>query len=241
MITQNLIDLISKGKAQYKTWCTGATASSRIPVPKNNYIVITDFHYSHFCDRDPLVTNPKFFIAMMYANCVHGLLFRSFGNDFFYTVRSGFNIYNAGVDENYILQSQPDTHFNTYQVHKTDCHIDIWRFPDYSNWGLSTSKLDDKTSEYAGPTGYGTQNNTPNQNVVREIFFDAPTGQQYVPYGENQGLPLNTDWREQFRPDISNLSALFPPDINNIDAHYTYPIINIGYVLVNHPFETENR
>lgn len=239
MITQNLVELIEKGIGQYKSWSTGATGSSRIPVPKNNYIVITDFHYFHFADRDPLVDESEF-TKQMYQNCVHGLLFRSFGNDFYYSMRSTF-LQQIIDGKRTVMPLQPESKYDTYQVHKTDCHIDIWRFPDFNKWALTVSKLSDKTSEYAGPTGYGTLNNTPNQNVLRELYFDGFGAQQYVPYGENQGVPLLTDWREQFRPDIFNGSALFPPDLKNIDCNFTYPIVNIGYVLVNRPFEAQNR
>src|SRR3970282_3026678 len=109
-------------------------------------------------------------------------------------------------------------------VHKTDVHVDVWRLLDFSKWSLSVSKLDDKTTEEANPTGYGTQNNAPNQNVLRKINFDG-VQQDFLPYGENQGIPLTNTWREQFYCDIDNQSFLHPPATKKIDCNYTYPII----------------
>jgi len=238
MITQNLVDLIHSGQAQYRTWIIGVSGSSRIPVPKNNYIVITDFHYHHFQDRNPLSV-PADRIAEMFRNSVHGLSFRSFGSEFTYMIRSGFlRQPDGGVNNEYLPDSEAK--YDTYQVHKTDCHVDIWRMTDPAIWTLNGGKLDNATSEQAGPLGYGTVNNTPNQNVQRSVLLGG-AGQQFVPYGENQGLVLGSDWREQFKNDIDNLSALYPPAIADLDANNTYPIINVGYVLVNVPFGKNTR
>lgn len=238
MIPQNLIEKIHNGKAKFQTWATGGTGSTRIPVPKNNYIVIVGFHWSHFSQYDPLnVTDTR--VTQMFDNCLHNLIFRSYGNEFLYAIRSTFLSQGKTGAETFHPVVPSET-FETYQVHKTDCHIDIWRINKVSQWALSMSKLSDKTTELAGPIGYGTLNNTPNQNCVREILFDGINA-QYVPYGENQGLPLQSDWREQFRSNISNQTALFNIDSANQDAVNTFPLLNISYVLVNEPFEAKNR
>jgi len=237
MIPQNLIEKIHRGKAKFQTWATGGTGSTRIPVPKNNYIVIVGFHWSHFSEYDPLSADDR--ITQMFNHCLHNLIFRSYGNEFLYALRSTF-LYQgeAGAETFHPIQNTET--FETYQVHKTDCHIDIWRINEPSIWSISVSKLSDKTTELAGPIGYGTLNNTPNQNCLREILFDG-VGSQYVPYGENQGLPLQAEWREQFRSNITNLTALFPPATTSQDGANTFPILNISYVLVNEPFEMMNR
>jgi hypothetical protein len=240
MITPNLVELIEKGDAQYKTWTTGATGSARIPVPKNNYIVITDFHYSHFVDRTPDFENPEFDMAAVLKNVVHHLSFVSYGQNYLYTIRSSFRQqFWEGL--NFITPSESDTKYDTYQVHRNDVHIDIWRLIDFENWIMTVSKLSDKTAEPANPAGYGTLNNTPNQNVLREIFFNGLLGDQFVPYGENQGIVLTQAWREQFFNAITNVSALNRPATESIDCNYSYPILNIGYVLVNKPADRKKR
>jgi len=237
MITQNLVELIESGQAQYKNWIIGATGSSRIPVPKNSYIVITDFTYHHFIDRDVL-TDP-IIISQILTNAIHNLSFTSYGQKYIYGIRTVFDIiFNDGIQ--LIMPKVPSTHYDTYQVHKTDVHVDIWRIPNFNLWSPSFSKLDDKTTEAAGPTGYGTQNNGPNQNVTRKVDL---TGFQtdFLPYGENQGLPLNQGWREQFYGDIDNNTALFQIDKNKLDCLYTFPLMNVGYVLINKSIKKTDR
>lgn len=140
-----------------------------------------------------------------------------------------------------ILPTIPESHYTTYQVHKQDVHIDIWRIPPAPDWDVQSSILRDSTEEFANPVGYGTVNNSPKQNTVVEIDFGGFGIQQYLPYGIKQGVAIAQDFRDQFRADINNLSALFPPANKDLDANFTYPILNIGYVIVNEPFEKINR
>jgi hypothetical protein len=239
MIPSNLIDLIERGHAKYKTWVVGATGSSRIPVPKNNYIVITDFQYSHFVDRN--FDDETFDIAQALKNIVHHVSFKSNQQErIMYTIRSAFRM-EFYEGNNFIVPVVPETKFDTYQVHSTDVHIDIWRLPDFSNWVMSISRLSDMTAEQPGPLGYGTQNNGPYQNVLRSIEFSGVGTEKFVPYGNNQGVPLTAGWREQFFGNIDNNTFLNPPATGSIDCNYTYPIINIGYVLVNRAFDKTDR
>ncbi|MEI8136120.1 MAG: hypothetical protein WCH21_02230 [Bacteroidota bacterium] len=240
MITQNLVDLINSGKAQFRNWTTGGTASSRIPVPKNNYIVITDFTYHHFAGRFLNNTTDEEIIKNAFDNCVNNLRFNSFGQDYAYTIRSGFNITRPIVGNSVVINfPNGDTKYDCYQVHKTDVHVDLWRFPNLDTWVLNGGNLSDKTSEGRAPYGYGTAPmNPPAFPVQRSIDF---LGATFVPYGENQGIPLPANWRETFHSDINFNTILFPPAINDVDGQFTYPLINISYVLVNMPFDKNDR
>ena len=238
MLTQNLTNLIETGQAQFRNWVTGATGSSRIPVPKNNYVVITGFHFFHFGDIDPLSQEAT--IDQLMRNTMHQIMFRSYGQEYFYGVRSSFlrSITSTGLEM--AIPTQPETFFDCYQVHKTDVHVDIWRYPKPKDWvGGSFTRLNDKTTEPPSPSGYGTfPIGVPALNVQTEVNFGAGT---FYPYGEQSGFTLTGGWQENFRTGITNLTALFPPAQGDNSAQYTFPLVDISYVLVNHPFEKVNR
>ena len=243
MIPSNLIELIEKGEAQFRNWCTGGSGATRIPVPKNNYIVITDFHFQHFIDVDPLAESDKEIRAELAKNHVHNLAFRSYGSEYFYGIRSGYQAIAANLDAGLFTIPQVDSKYNCYQVHKTDCHIDIWRYTDYLQWVQAFQPLNDATTETPNPVGYGTKpNGAPYQDALVGIEFGVG-GAVYLPYWLEGGLPFGATpgTVDMFRDSINNGTFLFPPDLRRPDAHFTYPILNISYVLVNHPFNKKTR
>lgn len=231
MLPANLIKLIEEGQAQLKTWTTGATGSQRIPVPRDSYVVIVGWTYHHFVDQS---TGVPFDMLEVLKNVVHNVKFASDANHtFMYCVRSAFTPQLWNGNE-FIVPVIPDTHYETYQIHKTDVHIDIWRLPDYSKWATTYNKLAATTSEPAGPIGYGSTQNPPSQNVIKQIFFGGGTLQQYLPYGDlNNITPIVGEFREQFFANIDANSLLLPPALDQTGGNYTYPIINIDYVLID--------
>jgi len=259
MITQNLIDLIHSGKAKYQTWTAGYTGSFRIPVPKNNYIVITDFTIFNFMDNetveqpDPPPDPPVEEFLSPLKNCIHNVLFKSYGNEFLYVHRSNFigianpDPVSGRLREIYMPLTNTDK-YDTYQVHKSDVHIDTWRIPPVSENNFNFNTLNDKTTETDGPQGYGTTS-TPNSNkVVRGIQLEQvfdPTD-IVIPYGENQGTPP-LGFSEKLRSHINLNTSLYPPYPfssvirPNDDGMFTFPLFNIGYVLVNEAFDKTDR
>ena len=238
MISNNLASLIHDGVAKYNTWTVAGTGSCRLPVPSDCYVVITDFHISHFVDRDLL--DPAFDFQKALANCAHHLRFKSASDSYMYNLRSPFKMeFFDGID--YLVPNDSETSYDTYQVHTTDVHIDIWRLADFKTWLLSVAKLANKTAEPAGPMGYGTVNNTPSWNVVRQIDLSGAGNAEYIPYGQKQDIALNPGWREQFFSDIDNTTLLFPPDTVAPDGIITFPIVNIGFVLVKQPFDRKKK
>ena len=243
MITQNLIDLIHSGKGKYSNWATGITGSQRIPVPRNNYIVITDFTFYNFMDRGALA--PDHNLQEPFKRCIHNLKFKSYGNEFIYIHRSNFIIQNNPAVSNQKSIFMPLTNFDkydTYQVHKTDCHIDIWSLNDTQSNVSTFQRLQDTTTEDPGPQGYGTfPGGTPATNVVVQTILGAPGGPQFLPYGNLSGITQLPGWRENLRADIDATTGIQPPKLSEIEAPFTFPLLNIGYVLVNEPFEKNNR
>jgi len=240
MLTENLIRLIESGQAQFKNATIGGTGAGRIPVPKNNYIVITDFHWHHFSDRNLLSEQGK--REQTLRNSMHALSFRSYGLDYYYAIRSSL-VSNAFTDGQFVqIPIQTDSTYNCYQVHKTDCHITIWKIE--SEWLGSYTKLNDTTTEERSPVGYGTTGFPPSFNVQTQIDFGAGgLDGSYVPFGEQQypdGL-LPANWRNQFRPDVTTNTILPPTDSTYPDVNFTYPLMNVSYVLINHPFDKNTR
>ena len=245
MLTQNLINLIESGQAQFKNITTGGTGASRIPVPKNNYIVITDFHWHHFSDRDTRNFDDVNEHQQMLRNTMHALSFRSYGLDYYYAIRSSLitQAWNENETQKYAqIPFQTDSVYDCYQVHKTDCHVTIWKIP--SVWSGNYGRLNDSTTEERSPVGYGTSSFPPSFNCQTQIDFGIGGADgSYVPFG-NQQYPdgtLPNNWRNQFRPDVAFDTILPPTDYHYDDVNFTYPLMNISYVLVNHPFDKNTR
>lgn len=246
MLTQNLINLIESGQAQFKNWSTGGTGACRIPVPKNNYIVITDFHWHHFADRNTLQGDFNQHQQML-RNTMHALSFRSYGLDYYYAIRS--SLMTQGWNENEVqkyvqIPFQTDSVYDCYQVHKTDCHITIWKIPSVWDAGSSYGKLNDSTTEETPPVGYGTAGFPPSFNCQTDIQWGVGGAiGTYVPFGDQQypDFTLVNNWRDTFRPDVATETILPPTNTDYDDVNFTYPLLNISYVLVNHPFTKNTR
>lgn len=242
MITQNLIELIHSGKGKYSNWCTGITGSQRIPVPRNNYIVITDFTFFNFMDRNVLGDLHDF--KEPFRRCIHNLKFKSYGQEFVYIHRSNFLIIaNETSQQTQIFMPLSNyDKYDTYQVHKTDCHIDIFSLNDSKSNTSNFTRLQDTTTEQPGPQGYGTfPGGTPATNVVVETILGGPGGPQFLPYGDLANIAQLPGWRENLRADIDATTGIQPPALNEIETAFTFPLLNIGYVLINEPFEKNNR
>lgn len=262
MITQNLIELIHSGKAKYQTWTAGYTGSFRIPVPKNNYIVITDFTIFNFIDEAPYIDGDLGYQFNPLKNCIHNIMFKSYGNEFLYVHRSNFLNVSVdtitpvpspgpepiGIKGIYMPLTNSDK-YDTYQVHKSDVHIDCWRIPPLSENHFAFNTLNDKTTEADGPQGYGTTSTANSNKVIKAIQLEQvfdPTD-VVTPYGENQGTAFTPlGFSEKLRSHINSNTALYPPwqyttEEPTDEGMFTFPLFNIGYVLVNEAFDKNDR
>jgi hypothetical protein len=238
MITQNLIELLESGQAQYKTHSLGIAGASYIPVPKNNYIVIVDFTFSHFIDRDWTIPPPpsQFEDKEYLNNCIHHVEFRSQGQAYPFTFRTNFDI--ISVDKQpYMMPRNNNEHIQTYQVHKTDVHIDIWRLNNRAFWNITYGLLPDKTNEDKQNVGYATLNTG---GLVTLLNFNYEGAITFYPFGILQA-GVGDVWTSEFRAPVSLRTALFPIDISKDQTNYNFPILNISYVLVNHAWTKDKR
>jgi len=55
----HLFDMVHEGRAAFKTYTTGIGAVWRIPVPKDNYIVLTKIIYHPFIDSNSIYDSPN--------------------------------------------------------------------------------------------------------------------------------------------------------------------------------------
>lgn len=86
MITPDLIELIRKGKARFKTWTTGLCSICAIPIQENSHIVITGFIYENFADYGVL---PKTHASLLKRDgIVHTLKFADQKNEYDFILRS---------------------------------------------------------------------------------------------------------------------------------------------------------
>lgn len=143
MLTAGLESAIQKGIAVYKTFCVGGSGVGTIPVPKNRFIVITDFDFFPFSDGDEGERN------------VYQVEFRS------------------GLSQNHFIIRQPITQGayqrNIYLVHSENVQIDIVNVPSPAGWATNFSALPEKSQESREPVGYGING----ISAVRQINFSA--------------------------------------------------------------------
>jgi hypothetical protein len=225
MIPQNLIDKIHKGRAEFKTFPCGVGGNIILQCPKKSYIVILGFSYSHFCDLKS-INFPE-----VRANCVHHVQFKSVNkNRYNYTFRTNF----VSIDVTPFFQiSNPAEYRKAYQVHDSDIHIDIWRMNSGANWvNIINAVASSRTNNENTPLSYGTPADAFAVPSVRQILMDPPTG-EYHPQGDNAGIPTNNGYRSQFIGDINSVTGLNPPIPANPFVNWSFPILNVDYVLVN--------
>lgn len=230
MITPHLENLIHKGEAQFKTFVVACSGVSVLPVPKGCYIVITDIIYNPFTDVPENNSNGD-----TWAN--RNIINRKANKQIEFTSSKSKNHYV--LRDSFVQQITPVI-INTYLVHETNVTINICTFRTRTtanqlvfNYGTMPITNDVKQT----PLGYGGLN-----DVVLEVELDN-TQQQYLPaQPENDGIAANGDFRNQFKTDYDDDTKLI--DSNNVAYNgflkdRAYPIINIGYVLINkRPTET---
>jgi len=223
VIPQNLIDKISKGRAEFKTFPCGVGGNIILQCPKKSYIVILGFSYSHFVDLKS--TNPNELIA----NCIHNVQFKSVNkNRYNYTFRTNLIAFGTGFQI-----TNPVEYRNAYQTHDSDVHIDIWRMNSANNWvNIVNAVSNARTNNENTPLSYGTPADVNAVPSVRQMVLDPPSA-EYHPQGDLAGIPTNNGYRSQFINDININTGLNPPNPALPLVNWTFPILNVDYVLVN--------
>ena len=248
MLTDNLIKLIHEGKAEYKTYTLGVSGTGFIQVPKNHYIVITDFIYNHFVDTDAENINTMALANGLSYNALHTVVFSSSPkSQYMWDFRTNiqifpfFDIETQAQDFNFFSVLNDAENINCYQVHNDNINISIFRFNTLKEWSITMGLNSDKSNSSVLPMGYGN----PTQggiDTVQEVRL-SPGGAQYLPLSDIGSIaPDSALYKNQFRDDISETTALNPPAQSlEVSGIYTFPVINISYVLVKIPFVNKNE
>lgn len=228
MIPQNLIEKIHQGNAEYKTFVLGMGGSSIIQIPKKSYIVITSFTFHHFIDRKDTHN-----LEELAFNVVHNLQFRSSNkNRYNYTFRTNIQNMGAGTWVNTIGILNPAETRQCYQVHDSNIYVECWRMKTTKDWTnlVRTDSLIQTNNENT-PLGYGSNAGTSAPTTVRAEIDSAVS--EYQPQGALSGYPQGNQGRNQFINNINKDTALHPIDTTTLFQNFSFPIINIDYILVS--------
>lgn len=243
MLTDNLIKLIHEGKAEFKNYALGGSGVGFLQVPKNHYIVITNFVYNHFIDTALSHINTIDDAISLSNNALHTVIFKSGQNSrYMWNFRTNIfmfpfieNTIPATAGVNFFSPSNDAENIDCYQVHTENLSISILKFNPLAGWAINMGLNSDKSNSDKSPTGYGnvTQGGF---NAVQEIIFSAG-GAQYVPLSDASTVAPTPTYKNQMRDDVSATTALNKPSRDlPISGIYSFPVVNISYVLVKIPF-----
>lgn len=168
---------------------------------------------------------------------VHQLEFKSMKSRNHYIIRD--DVFLTVSDGRFSLNCVGKFHRDIYLVHTSNVQINILNVPPVSSWVTNYSQLPAKSQEFPPPSGYGQ--GAVGFPAVRETIFDSAGGtQQYINLTQfRDDLPaIPGQNRNEFKVDVNLLNILGDPTAGGpINSFFfngpLYPILNVGYVLVN--------
>lgn len=236
MLTPKLEELLWRGEAKYETFTLGGSGTTTINQEPGSFIVITDFKYFSFVDRDAQVseTHPVE-LDTVTKTVNHTVRFKS-ANEYYYNFRTNVVRVNGRGSTYYFLPSDSPTETNCYQVHKSTVQIDIWRLLSPQEWNFyAIDPVPVKSNELNSPAGYLSL------NQISRIEFQP--AEEYIPLTAQRSQYTNPPgYREQLYNGITPLSALnfeIPPANQRMDSPYFFPIINVNLVRINENLENK--
>jgi len=234
MLTPKLEQLLWEGSAKYETFTLGGSGTTTINQEPGSFIVITDFKFFPFVDRNRQI-NEEHPNDLPTEAVSHTIRFKS-GNEYYYNFRTNLVRVNGKGSTYYFLPSDTPTDTNCYQVHRSTVQIDIWRLLTPNLWNFySIDPVPVKSNELNPGSGYL------GLNQISRIEFTP--GNEYIPLTSQRSQYTNPPgYREQFYSPIENLTKLnfeIPPAEQNIDAPYYFPIVNVNLVRINENLENK--
>jgi len=227
IIPDNLIKKIHAGEAAFHTAVLGAAPTNVIRVPDNKYIVIVTFTSFHFLDQASSGDIPGSFL-----NRVYQIEFQSNKSQNHFVLRSDLRIDIAAGAETAIATGS--TTFNTYLVHLDDVNVIVIKENPFP-WTTSLGDIPPGLSGQPPPLGTeaGVKGAFP---VILDIEYAgalAVSNPLTSKFHTKVGGPGNQYNGLRFSVTAtSKFSGLGFPNVNN-SGPGSYPIINVGYVLVN--------
>jgi len=238
MITTKLEELLWTGEAKYESFTVGGSGTTTINQEPGSFIVISDFKFFSFVDRDlqnGRVQYPENLLQVT-SSVNHTVRFRS-SNEYYYNFRTNINRVNdSNANDHYWLPCDSPIDTNCYQVHKSTVQIDVWRLETPYKWvSYSIDPVPAKSNEQTPGSGYL------GLNQISKINFDGVN--EYVPLTTQRSQYTNpSGYREQFYSPINSSTALnfeLPPAQTNPDAPYYFPILNINVIRINSNLENK--
>jgi len=226
MITPYLEKLIHEGKASYKTFTAGGSASQVLSVSSKTYIIITDLiHFPYMPveiegDIDSIngltVTQMAVFSEGSYNNFV-------FRNQW----GAQLSISLGGFLQNNYVPGSP-VKIDTYLIHDDDVSF------NFSKGGALTTNatgVKPSTAPAKRPrTGYGKEGiNTAIGNTTVELRKTPVFGAEFRPLGKLTDASSGDSYTQLQFPVINGSTNLVPVETDQVNG---YPIVQVGYVEI---------
>lgn len=236
MIPRILERMIFEGRAQFKTWCVGGAAVSRIPVTKGHYIVVTGFDYHPFIDA-PLPSTVNQWQNQAFRMCTqHQVILYTTKNKFQWNFRDWYSLSQDTVSGVANLMTTPGAPHSQscYCVFGENVRVNIRPVggtPDQWNV-LQLAQMPDSSDELPGPLFAGTVA-TGGINSLLEFEFQ-PNDTDYLPNNDQVPPTANVDTNPQFQSKVGELAN--PAGIVAVEqSGMNYPLLNFRFVEVFEP------
>jgi len=223
MITPLIEQALVSGKGKFRTWSSMFAGVSKIRVPLNTYIIITDITINMF----QATSNASEFVNFVKSDeyCLHTIdFFSQRGPRNSLLIRNEFSSQIDGEGRQYIKNSEP-IHFDLFLKHDSDVYISILRIFGLPN-AISTLMTPlDNTKEPQPPVGYGTT--LPTLTRLEDAGSNI-----YFPCGSKEALNniLTSGSLAREIPSVNAESGNILYNGNEPLFNTEGPIINISYV-----------
>jgi len=222
MSSNKLISLVHEGRAAFKTYSTGGGAVWRIPVPKDNYIVLTKIIYHPFVDATRDDANYKYFMH-------HQLRLITTQKQHYFSYRESFQVTDNSLDPgNPIFNPGAAEQRSVYIPFEETVKINVVNLVPSEPlfWVGTFGGLPANVDEPIPPIGYGT--------VTATMLETNATGLNVAPLSQNI-LPSNgvlTVGVDQF---IGGNNPLQNPVGLAIYNGMSFPLIDFEYFQIFEP------
>lgn len=227
MITPILEKWLIAGKAKIRTHTHWLSAVSKIDVPTNKFIVITDItispcvNFSNNEDTNSAVIADK--NALLQVDLFSG-------NDERKTFYARSDYEYLTKDEIAYIKNSPPVHFNTLLVYDKNVYVACLKPGGINNHNGFTFGFLSNTQLPEPAISYGN-----NEQVLKTVNMIC--GMNYAPAGVNESGAVGGQISNQPIALIDDNSIFGNPETNLYN--YNYPLILLQYVIVNEQMRNE--
>ena len=222
--------MIHEGIGQYVTFTVGAAGFSLMKVPDGYTAIVTNFTSYHFSDASTL--------GRVRETRVYQLTFQSGKSSNRFVIRG--DIEGTGLqDDEYNVTGE--TKYDTYLVHTSDIQVLVTNVPRPLFWTVETGFPPPGTPTTNPPLGYGSGTT---KGLTTQLAIGADPGTFMVPLTTTFTTPAAfTQGDFTYNNMGFNISSIntfkFLGQTNPAIDAGSYPIVNIGMVLLNERFSNK--